>query len=221
MTLPFTTEQFLAVFELYNHAIWPAQLVAYGLAGIVTVVLVRATGQRHRIALAILALFWAWNGAAYHWAFFAPLNPAAYAFGALFGVQALLFAAAAAGIFDVTFDTTPSPATWLGYAAIAYAALIYEGLGVLAGHGLMKGPLLGVAPCPTTIFTLGILLLARGRAVLWLSIIPLLWAGVGTSAALLLRVPEDYGLGIAALIVAIAIAVRRSTRESPVTRSRP
>jgi hypothetical protein len=45
---------------------------------------------------------------------------------------------------------------------IIYALLIYELLGYWAGHGLMAGPMLRVAPCPTTIFTIGVLLLARG-----------------------------------------------------------
>ena len=31
MRLPFTIEQFFAVFAAYNAAIWPAQIAAYGL----------------------------------------------------------------------------------------------------------------------------------------------------------------------------------------------
>ncbi len=31
MPLPFTVEQFFAVFHTYNTAVWPAQLAAYGL----------------------------------------------------------------------------------------------------------------------------------------------------------------------------------------------
>ena len=77
---------------------------------------------------------------------------------------------------------------------IVYALLIYELLGCWAGHGLMAGPLFGVAPCPTTIFTIGMLLLARGGWVVWLSIIPLLWSLVGLAAALQLGIPEDFGL---------------------------
>ena len=53
----------------------------------------------------------------------------------------------------------------------------------------MTGPLFGVAPCPTTIFTIGMLLLARGGWVVWLSIIPLLWSLVGLAAALQLGFP--------------------------------
>jgi len=64
----------------------------------------------------------------------------------------------------------------LGLGFILYALLIYELLGYAAGHGLMKGPLFGVAPCPTTIFTIGMLLLEQGTLVVWLAIIPIVWS---------------------------------------------
>src|SRR5699024_1608684 len=65
MNLPFTAAEFLAVFERYNLAIWPLQIVAYAL-GLVAVAL--ALGRwRHadRSISAILAVFWLWTGAAY------------------------------------------------------------------------------------------------------------------------------------------------------------
>lgn len=92
-----------------------------------------------------------------------------------------------------------------------YAAAIYEILGYIAGHGLLNGPLFDVAPCPTTIFTIGVMLLARGfPLLLWLSVIPVLWTLVGTSAALFLGVREDAGLAVAAGVLVISVAVRRS-----------
>jgi hypothetical protein len=57
----------------------------------------------------------------------------------------------------------------------------------------------GVAPCPTTIFTMGLLLLTEGRTPPHLAIIPVLWALVGGSAVWLLGVPEDLALPIAGL----------------------
>jgi hypothetical protein len=86
--------------------------------------------------------------------------------------------------------------------------LVYEILGFFAGHGLMSGPLFGVAPCPTTIFTIGLLLLAHGSPLFWLSIIPGLWALIGTSAAIFLGVPEDFGLAVAASILLLSFAGR-------------
>ncbi len=64
-------------------------------------------------------------------------------------------------------------------------------------------PLLGTAPCPTTIFTIGILLLGRWGAVRWLLVIPLAWSAIGGSAAIMLGVPQDFGLFAAGMIAAV------------------
>jgi len=76
----------------------------------------------------------------------------------------------------------------------------------------------GITPCPVTIFTLGLLLLAapmpRG-----LLAIPFLWSLVGGSAAFLLGVPQDWVLLIAG-IAALWIAFRRRAA-SPLTRDSP
>lgn len=42
----------------------------------------------------------------------------------------------------------------------------------------------------------------------WLSIIPLLWAVVGTSAAVMLDIIEDLGLGVAGVILATSLGLR-------------
>jgi hypothetical protein len=63
----------------------------------------------------------------------------------------------------------------------------------------------GITPCPVTIFTLGLLLLARPMY-WWLLVIPVLWSLVGGSAAFLLRVPQDWVLlvsGVAVLWVEV------------------
>ena len=214
MDLPFSTEQFFAVFAAYNAAIWPAQLIAYAL-GLAAVGALWADGRLgKRLILWVLALFWAWNGIAYHYAFFASVNPAAKLFAAMFVLQAALLAAAALTRNELQFHAGRDVRSAVGLGFIVYALLVYEVLGYLAGHGLMRGPLFGVAPCPTTIFTIGMLLLARGAPVVLLSVVPVLWALIGTSAAVLLGVPEDFGLAAAAgtLLVALAAGMVRRPR---------
>jgi hypothetical protein len=220
MSLPFSTDQFFAVFAAYNLAIWPAQIIAYilGLTGIAGLWLDRPIGRR--LITSILAIFWGWNGAVYHFAHFSSINPAANVFALMFVVQAILFGVAAATSNDLQFKVGQNLRSVAGMGFILFALLIYEWLGWLAGHGLMKGPLFGVAPCPTTIFTIGMLLLARGSMVRWLSIIPVLWALIGSTAAVLLAVPEDLGLAVAAAALVGVLAIRRFNANSP-TRKRP
>jgi hypothetical protein len=207
MELPFGIDAFFVVFARYNAAIWPAQLVTYALGALAIVAFWIDRKRRKSVILAILTVFWAWNGIVYHWLFFSAINTAAYAFGAIFVMQAALFAGAFFTSSSLHFENAGGLRSFVAWSLIIYAALVYEMLGILAGHGLMGGPLFGVAPCPTTIFTIGLLLLAQGRALFWLSIIPAMWALIGTSAAIFLGVPQDLGLAAAVLLMLIAFAV--------------
>lgn len=67
-------------------------------------------------------------------------------------------------------------------------------------------PVFGVAPCPTTIFTVGVLLTGTWHVARWLLIVPGLWAAVGGSAAIFLGVPQDVAL-LAALAILLLFAV--------------
>ena len=207
MTLPFDDKQFFAVFAAYNPAIWPVQIIAYALGFAALAALLIGRPARGRIIFAILSLLWAWNGLAYQLAFFSPINPAAKVFAALFIVQAALFAGHAVMTGNLKFEVRTDWRSIIGFALIVYAVAVYEILGIIAGHGMMKGPLFGVAPCPTTIFTVGLLLQTHGRSVVWLSLIPILWALIGGSAAVLLNVPEDFGVAIAGGVLVISLTM--------------
>ena len=89
--LPFSSDEFFALFAAYNRAVWPAVLLAYAL-GAVTVYLVLKPGPRSgRIVAAILAAMWGWSGIAYHWLYFSTINSAALLFAAAFVVQGGIF----------------------------------------------------------------------------------------------------------------------------------
>ncbi|PDT76314.1 DUF6064 family protein [Bradyrhizobium sp. C9] len=191
--LPFTPEQFLAVFTRYNAAIWPAQVVAYLLGSLVVLLLFRMSLWSDRVIAAILALMWAWTGLAYHLLFFATLNKAAYAFSVLFVVQAA--ALAYAGIYSrIDFGLPRGAATWVGASFVIYASVAYPLIGMAAGHRASELPIFGVTPCPVTIFTFGILLLTLRRPPIVLLVIPTIWSIIGGSAAFLLHLPQDWPL---------------------------
>jgi cytochrome c len=60
--LPFTRDQFLAVFAAYNEAIWPAQVVAYILGAASVVMLFRALRSADLFTAATLGTMWLWTG---------------------------------------------------------------------------------------------------------------------------------------------------------------
>jgi Family of unknown function (DUF6064) len=217
MSLPFTTEQFLAVFAAYNAVIWPLQIAAYALGLLVLAALFWKGAFALRLILLVLALMWAVNGILYHFLFFAPVNPAAKIFAALFLLQAALFAACALKDSGLRIQIHRDLRAGAAIVVLAYSIILYEALGLAAGHGLMAGPMFGVAPCPTAIFTIGLLILMRGRAVKWLAVIPLIWAIIGTSAAILLGIREDLGLATAgiALLIFLTLDYRRGISALP------
>lgn len=199
--LPFTTEQFLAVFASYNEAIWPIHIAAYGLALIALGAAACPGAHTHRLIFAVLGLFWIGNGAGYHFWQLSAITPAAWLFGTAFLVQSALFLHEAWGQAPFGFRFGIEPRRLAGAAFIAYAAVVYPLIGPFFGHAWPQAPYFGVAPCPTVIFTFGILLLAdKDRVAPGLVLIPFAWSLVGGSAALLLGVPEDYGLLIAGLL---------------------
>ena len=204
--MPFTHQEFLDVFGAYNATMWPAALLLWLASVVVMVAFYRRGAARTRAVMVLLAIHWLWSGVVYHLLFFRPINPAASLFAAMFVLQAVLLLRW--GLRSSRFVLTPRSTVWsrVGTAFVAYS-LVYPGLGLLFGLSYPRLPLFAV-PCPTTILTVGVLLSAPKRDVRWLGVIPILWAGVGGSAALSLGVRADFAL-LAAGAVLIAFLVVR------------
>jgi hypothetical protein len=196
--LPFTHEQFLAVFAGYNDAVWPMQVVAYVLGAAMCVAIASRTAVAPLFVACGLAAMWMWTGIAYHWLFFLRVNAAAAVFGAAFVAQAILLLIAAVRRPFEFFTTGQRVRAVAGWGLIAYAALLYPAIGVLVGLRFPAAPVFGVTPCPLTIFSFGVLLLAR-RVPWWLLPIPVVWSVIGTSAAWQLAMPQDWMLPLAAM----------------------
>jgi hypothetical protein len=211
--LPFTREQFFGVFAAYNAANWPAAAVAYPLALTALVFAWRGTPAGGRITAGVLALMWGWVGFVYQGLFFAPINPIARFFAVAFGIQAVLFGCRALSRHGLGYGARSRLRTLAGGAMIIYALIFYPLIGLAAGERYPAMPLFGVAPCPLIIFSFGLLLWAS-CARWWLWIVPLLWAVIGGSAALLLSVPQDWALPISAVVSLLIGLVDRPARRT-------
>jgi uncharacterized protein DUF6064 len=164
---------------------------------------------------ALLAAHWAWSAVAYHVAFFTRINPAAWIFAALFLVQAVLLFRV--GVVQRRLSFAPRASAWapLAWGLIVYS-LAYPAINALDHRSLLRIPTFGL-PCPTTIFTVGVLMLATPRC--WsLSVVPVIWSAIGGSAAFLLSVRADLALPIAG--IALAIFLVRSTTPEPLRTGR-
>ena len=221
MQLPFTKEQFFDLLAAYNVGLWPALLALWIASVLVSVLLLSSRRPPDRWISALLAAHWAWSAMAYHVGFFTRINQAAWGFAALFLLQAAVFfwvGVVHGGLSFAPWRNAWAPVAW---GLVAYS-LVYPAINAAQHLSVSRIPTFGV-PCPTMIFTAGMLMLATPRS--WrLSIVPVIWSLIGGSAAFLLGVRADYGLPIAGIALAIFSTQRSSgwwgSRNAP-SRPRP
>ena len=213
MLIPFTRDQFFGAFSAYNQAIWPAQIGL--LLGAVVIAGVAWRQEPPRWTALALSGLWIWTAAVYHIGFFVAVTSAAYLFAAGFAAQAALIAWHGPRMEKLQLGRPREPgARALGWALVLYGIVGYPVIALLAGQRYPAMPTFG-APCPATIFTLGVLCWTR-RPIPWtLLAIPLAWSLIATSAALAFGVVEDLALPLAA--VAVLADQRRRARRGVVT----
>jgi len=206
--MPFTIEQFLGIFKSYNNSIYPFQYALFISAVFILFLVIRKRSYRSPVITWILIFYWLWMGVVYQILFFSSINPAAYVFGVIFILQAMVFVKA--GIIDkkLEFEFVKGINQFTGAVIILYALIIYPLLNVYFGHVYPENPTFGL-PCPTTIFTFGILLWTTKKIPGYVLIIPLIWAALGISAALQLGIKEDLGLFAAGILSAGLIFTSR------------
>ena len=218
MELPFTTQQFFAVFARYNASVWPMQVVLNGIAIlIVGMLLSRRAGASRQISK-LLAVLWAWMAIAYHFQHFSSINAAAWGFGAAFLLGGFAFVWYGVVKYQLVFRPVAGARGIAGATLIVFGLIVYPAIGYLLGHRYPAVATFGL-PCPTTIFTLGLLLFAVDPVPRWVFVVPLLWAAVGSLAAFQLGVREDLGLLLAGIVTVVVMlwwpAPEREIRMGP------
>ena len=198
--MPFTIEEFLNVFEKYNLSVWPMQLILNLLAIVAIWFLLFGRRNKSYVVNSVLAFLWLWMGLVYHLIFFSAINKVAYIFGSLFIVQSLLFVFyGLTGSKIIKYQFRFNFHGVLGLLFILYALIVYPILANYFGHAYPNMPTFGL-PCPTVIFTFGILLFAFDRIPIIIILIPFLWSLIGFFAAVNLTIKEDFGLLIAGIL---------------------
>lgn len=163
----------------------------------------------------MLAITWLLTGVGYHWLNFSSINKLAVFFGALFVIAGVLFAVEGSFRDRIQYRFAPDLRSGLAILLIVYALVAYPLVGLCVTAPWPETPVFGIAPCPTTIFTLGMLLVAQHRNRWLIALVPVLWALVGSTAAFMLDIPQDYGLAVAAVIFIASERMRtRSERRS-------
>jgi hypothetical protein len=214
--LMFSPRIYWRLFESLNQALWPAHL-AMGITALAGWGW-WAHGARTRAdiavraAAALLALCWGVVGWDFLWQLYAPINWAASAFAAAFALQALgLFGLAAAGGMQLR---APGSRRRAGMGLMLWALCLHPLLAWAAGRPWQQAELFGLAPDPTAIGTLGLLLLLQGQTAATrvrlqlLCAVPWLWCVVSAVTLCTMGSAQSWVLGAAALL-ACAAGLRR------------
>jgi hypothetical protein len=142
-------------------------------------------------------------GIAYHLMFFTEINPAAKIFGAVFILQGILLLYYGLIKNKLEFRFNMGVRDYIGLGLITLGVLIYPIVGYIIGHRFPDNPTFGL-PCPTTMFTLGVLLLGTGY-IKRLIVIPFVWSIIGFMAAISFGIKEDVLLLLSGLVALTAV----------------
>lgn len=207
MNLPFSIEEFLKVFKEYNLHVYPFQFVLNLLAVLCIIFILKKSEHNGKFILFVLSFFWMWMGIVYHLIFFTAINKAAYLFGSLFVLQGILFLLLAIKkkiIVKFQWNTYGVTAMLL----LFFSLIIYPTLGYMQHHFYPSAPTFGL-PCPTTIFTFGILLMISNTIPFYIIIIPIIWSLIGSVAAFTLGMREDFSLLASAFLTAYLFVIKQ------------
>jgi hypothetical protein len=212
--LLFSPRVYYRLFELHNHALWPAQLatVAAGLGMVFA--LARPSTLLTRITFVVLGILWIWIA----WAFFgeryATINWAAPYVAPAYGLEGLMLIAT--GLLRNRFSFG-SAAAFTRTAAIILLAAILIGYPLIApavGRSWSAAEVFGIAPDPTALATLAVLAASPRGGRLVLMVIPLLWIFISTATLWTLQTPEYWIAPLAAVLALAITCLRMEPRRS-------
>lgn len=211
--LPFTADILFSSFEQYNRSVWPLPPLACLLALAALLLTLRPLPFGDRLIAIGLAAGWLWTGIHFQILYFARFDFVAPAYGGLFIVEGLLLIRAGLLRRPADFRFRPDLSGWIGLVLAVVAIAVLPLVDGLAGDGWQSVRVVGLAPGPTAVLTLGLLLLGERRAPVHLAVIPLLWTLVAGATAWILWIPQDLALPIIG-VASFGLLVWKTRRRS-------
>ncbi len=177
--LLFAPRTYYRLFALYNEAIWPAQILALFVGAAAFALLWRGRRSGSTAAVAILVVADLWIAWAYFFERYQTINWAAQYFALGFIAQAVLLGFVGPSK-QKPFRRPTRVRRRIGLALFFFALVVQPLIGpLLLGRPWQEIELFGLAPDPTSVATLGaLLLLLRGRALAFAMLLPLAWCAI-------------------------------------------
>jgi len=169
----FSQSTYFRQFELYNQAIWPLHIVAILFALMILYALWKKSVWAGRLVTLLLAVSWLWVGVAFLYQRFYQIHVVAdwYAFGFVGQAGLIIWYGVIRNRF--TLFVRNKLRIKIGSGLIFIAILFYPFIAFITGRSWMQFEMFTLAPDPTVLATLGILLFYKVPIVLY--VIPILW----------------------------------------------
>ena len=190
-------DKFFMMWEQYNNAVWPMQIITYVLGILAFLLAVKKLRFSDRAIAGVLSFLWLWSGLVTFIVFFGDVSAQYYIWGSVWILQSVVLFYVGFVKSRLEFEFKNRWYNYIGLVFIAYALIIYPLVGSISGHPYPGGPIFGVAPCPVCIFTFGLFLLTAGKLPFFVMVIPFLWSLTGIYAVLMMGVYADGGEVIA------------------------
>jgi hypothetical protein len=206
--LLFSPRTYWRMFELHNAAVWPMQLLALAAIASVGLLVFRRRPDDGRWIAFILAVLWAAVAWSFFWHRYATINWAAVYVAPAFVFEALLLVIAGTLLAGIRFERRRQferrrIGSWVGGALTAFAVIGQPLFAPVLGRPWASAEIFGVAPDPTAIGTLGLLLTARGRLLPLLFVVPVLWCLLSAATLWTMRASEGW-VPMTAAVLAVA-----------------
>ncbi len=102
------------------------------------------------------------------------------------------------------------PAAWVGIGLLVFAVVLQPLLGLLVGRPWSQVEVFGLAPDPTVVATLGVLMMGRTLGQWMLMVIPVLWCAIGGATLWAMGRPDAVVLPVVAITtIATSVLGRR------------
>jgi hypothetical protein len=186
--LLFSPRTYYRLFELYNAEVWPLQAVALALGLAILVLILRRPPWSGRAVATILVVCWLFVAWAYLLERYDPINFAARYFAIGFALQVALLIWTGVLRDSLRFEAS-GIAGKVGPAILLYAVAIHPLMAPLTGRSWTQAEIFALAPDPTAIATLGVML-AAARPHWHLLVVPVLWCAISGLTLWAMESPE-------------------------------
>ena len=212
-------DDFFNTLQSYNEAFLSITVFTFLLGVLIVYLAARKSKNSSRVISAIMSFLWIWSGIVFFIIYYGPIDaeflgltmPGVwYLGGILFLIQSFLFLFFGVVKSSLSFKFSSEISSIIGALMIVYAMVIYPIIGFLSSYGFPRYPIFGTAPCPLTIFTVGLLQWSDREIPLVIVVIPFIWALMGIMPVLALNVWADIGEVLSGIVGFLIILYRNS-----------